>query len=63
MRTTGNEDRRAASPVLELRNDCTRGLARGMTVTVALKSGERRVVDDAEGADTDGFFVWFTATG
>ena len=32
-----------------------------MSVIVWLASGERRVVAEADGADTDGFFVWFTA--
>jgi hypothetical protein len=32
-----------------------------MSVTVWMTSGQRRVITDADGADTDGFFVWFTA--
>ena len=32
-----------------------------MSVTVWLTSGAHRVIADADGADTDGYFVWFTA--
>jgi hypothetical protein len=32
-----------------------------MSVTVWMTSGERRVIADADGADTDGFLIWFTA--
>jgi hypothetical protein len=32
-----------------------------MPVTVWLRSGESRVVKEADGADTDGSFIWFTA--
>jgi len=31
-----------------------------MPVTVWLVSGEERVIADADGADTDGYLIWFT---